>query len=69
MNNSTPNVEYKGNRRWQCYVYGMKTITGCRKCGNSSLSLKAIPHHGRSAVHYNVRKCEECGIYYLSYKV
>lgn len=66
---SDPIVEYKGNKKRRCYVYGINKITECKNCGNNALSLKAIPHHGRSNIHYHVRKCEACNLYYLSYGV
>ena len=53
----------------RCYVYGSGKIESCIKCGNKDLQLRKIPHNNNSKVHYNVRECQNCNLYYIAYGV
>lgn len=53
----------------KCYVYGSGKIESCKKCGNKDLQLRKIPHLNNSKVHYNVRECQNCNLYYIAYGV
>ena len=56
-------------RTRKCYVYKSGKIEACKKCGNIFLQLEEIPHKDNPKIHYNVRKCDNCNLYYITYSV